>query len=243
MKLIKSIQRNIQSFLAEKDIIIQKKTPLNSEDKILEFLLNKYNIDYVLDIGANTGQFVLELLKSKFNCNIISFEPLPDVYKKLEREANKYHNWKTENLAIGQESGSITINVSANTESSSILPMLDSHSELAPESKYVNKISVPITTLDKYISENRINSQNIYLKIDVQGYEESVIIGAINTLENVKVLQLEISFTPLYDQSIIYYKMIEKIENIGFTLYSFLPAFTNYKTGQIFQVDAIFVKK
>ncbi|MEI6947305.1 FkbM family methyltransferase [Paraflavisolibacter sp. H34] len=242
MKIVKSLKNSFQSFLAQNDILLHKKTPLNSEDKIIEYLLKTYGIDLVLDIGANIGQFALELLTAHFKGDIISFEPLPDVFQQLHSNAVRYPNWRAENLALGAETGEIRINVAGNTESSSILPMLSAHSDLAPESRYIDAITVPITTLDNYLQHQNLAKRNTFLKIDVQGYEESVLNGAVHTLEHVKILQLELSFIPLYDSSLLYYKMMEKIEAMGFSFYSLFPAFSDYKTGQIFQIDAIFVR-
>jgi FkbM family methyltransferase len=233
----------IISAFSKAGFLLGKKTALNSEEKLIAYLLRKHNIDLVLDVGANKGQFAQELLKSGFPGEIISFEPLPAIYEELNVNTKKHRKWKAENLALGDEQGTITINVSENTESSSVLPMLSTHYELAPEAKYVNTISVPITTLDEYISSKSSASENIYLKIDVQGYEDSVINGGLNALKKVKVLQLEISFTPLYEKSLLYYTMMEKLEKMGFSIYSLMPAFTDYKTGQIFQVDAVYVRK
>jgi FkbM family methyltransferase len=243
VSVIKLIRRKIVAAFAERGIIIQKKTPLNSEEKLVEYLFKKHDIDLVLDVGANTGQFALEILKSGYRKPVISFEPLPAAFDELKKNAADYKNWKAENLAVGTETGSISINVAANSESSSVLPMLKSHSELAPESKYINAITVPITTLDQYFRDKKIEAENIFLKIDVQGYEDSVISGALNALQKVKVLQLEISFIPLYDMSMIYYAMMSKLEGMGYSLYSLLPAFSDYKTGQIFQVDAVYIRK
>lgn len=241
--MIKYFKNRVISAFLDRGVLIQKKNPLNSEDKLMLVLLKKHNIDLVLDVGANKGQFAIQLLKSAYTGRIISFEPLPGVYDELKQLSDKYPKWQTENLAVGNELGSISINVSENTESSSVLPMLNSHFELAPESKYINAITVPITTLDQYCSENKIVGQNVFLKIDVQGYEDSVISGSLNLLNRVKVLQLEISFTPLYEKSLVYYEMMQKLEGIGFSLYTLLPAFSDYKTGQVFQVDAVYVKK
>lgn len=224
------------------NILVEKKTALNSEKKLLAHLFVKKNIDYVVDIGANTGQFAKELLKMGYNNNILSFEPLPKTYAILKNTADKYSFWKTENVAVGNETKKININVSANTESSSVLPMLNSHQHLAPQANYIGCIEVDMITLDGYFANIRA-SNNIFLKIDVQGFEENVLLGATKFLEKVKILQLELSFIPLYDTNKKYYQLIEEIEVKGFFLYSFLPAFVNNTTGQMYQMDALFCRK
>lgn len=242
MSINRKIKTAVKSAVAEIGFILEKKTALNSEELLLEQLLRQHGIDCVLDIGANTGQFAMDLLKTKFTGKLISFEPLPDVYARLASNSKGIGNWQTENTAVGNESGYININVSANKESSSILPMLQSHADLAPESKYVASISVPIVTLDNYLKDQQV-LKKIFLKIDVQGYEMSVLEGALETLARVEVIQLEMSFVPLYDHSLPYYTLMQRLEDWGFSLYSLLPAFTDYKTGQVFQVDAVYVKR
>jgi FkbM family methyltransferase len=237
------LKRKIIDAIASQGVLIQKKTPLNSEEKILQYLVEKYGIDLVLDIGANKGQFAADLIKAGYRKQIVSFEPLPDVFRQLQKAAATCPQWKTENLALGAEIGNIDIHVSGNTESSSVLPMLDLHAELAPESMYVEVIKVPLTTIDAYMAEKGLQQKQTFLKIDVQGYEEAVLQGAVETLKKVAVLQLEISFVPLYANSPIYFDIMRKLESIGFSFYSFLPAFADYKTGQIFQVDGIYVKR
>ena len=50
--------------------------------------------------------------------------------------------------AIGDHNGEVEINIAGNSESSSILPMLESHRSAAPDSAYQGKEIVPIKTLD-----------------------------------------------------------------------------------------------
>ena len=50
--------------------------------------------------------------------------------------------------ALGDHDGEVEINIAGNSESSSILPMLEAHLSAAPESAYEGKEIAPIKTLD-----------------------------------------------------------------------------------------------
>lgn len=56
-------------------------------------IMDTYNINLVLDIGANEGQFALSVLQHKFNLKIISFEPTRYAYSKLKTISKNYPNW------------------------------------------------------------------------------------------------------------------------------------------------------
>ena len=90
--------------------------------------MKKVKTNIVFDVGANSGQFSMDLRQKGFNGKIISFEPLSSAWGQLIKNASKDKNWIVhERMAIGDFSGTIDINISKNSVSSSILPMLDTH--------------------------------------------------------------------------------------------------------------------
>ena len=85
------------------------------------------------------------------------------------------------------------------------------------------------------------DDDQIYLKIDTQGYEESVLNGAKDLLPKVKLVQLEISLVPLYEGQILFIDMINKMKGLGFSVFSIIPGFKDPLTGQLLQCDCIFL--
>src|SRR6185312_15221346 len=111
-------------------------------------LLALHRIDVILDVGANAGQFGWDLRDIGFSGRIVSFEPLADAFAQLQQAAQGDGKWQAVNIGLGEEDGRAVINVAANSQSSSFLPMLSAHREAAPESRYVGEQSAEIRRLD-----------------------------------------------------------------------------------------------
>jgi methyltransferase, FkbM family len=205
-----------------------------------KFLLSG-DINVVIDIGANVGHFGLDLRKFGFKGKIYSFEPLSTAYNELAARAGKdEYGWKTFNMAIGETDTISEINIAANSDSSSLRGMLPLHLENAPESKYIGKEKVIVKKLDSLFPELCTGEDKVWLKIDTQGYEINVLEGAGNVLQFVDFLQLEMSFVPLYDNQMLFEEMHNYLSNKGFSRISIQPAFINFVTGEILQVDGIY---
>src|SRR4051794_28941554 len=137
--------------------------------------LHEHGIDAVLDVGANTGQFGRLLRQSGFTGRIHSVEPLQDAFQRLEVAARGEARWTVQRAAVGAAAGTLTMNVSGNSVSSSVLPMLDRHAAAAPSARYVAQEDVPAVTVDDIVGEHNLAPERTLLKVDVQGYETAVL--------------------------------------------------------------------
>jgi hypothetical protein len=77
----------------------------------LKELLNKLSIDRVIDAGANEGQFAMAMREIAHRGPIISFEPVPEVFKTLKTMMESDRNWTGHNLALGDLNIYAEINV------------------------------------------------------------------------------------------------------------------------------------
>lgn len=206
--------------------------------------LKAHNVNVVFDIGANTGQFATDLRAYGYMGLIVSFELFPDAYEQLTKVASQYSNWVVhERCAVGAESGSIDINVSGNSVSSAILPMLKSHLESAPQSKYTHTVEAKIITLDSIFAQYCKDIDNVLFKIDTQGFEWQVLDGATESLTMCKGLLLELSLVPLYGGQRLWQEFISRLASLKLFLYAIQPSFIDDKTSQTLQFDGIFIKK
>jgi len=173
----------------------------------------------VLDVGANIGAFSLKVAA---NCNsrnknvsIHSFEPSSYAYKRLLQNidlntvgATSIHPYK---LAVGSKSGNAHLAINHNnTGGASIVD----HSS---GKRAANIEIVEMTTLDKFIEDHAISYVD-FLKIDVEGFEPFVCLGASCILEKYRPT-LYIEMTPEWHERHNYssQKLIEYLSSLGYS--------------------------
>lgn len=222
---------------------LKYKVYLKSDLKRRKKIIKYCKIDTLLDIGANTGQYVKKMRELGFKKKIISFEPLNDAFEILKKSASGNKKWTVNNYAIGDKNAKNVINIAGNSTSSSILNILPKHVESDPKSKYIATQEIEVKTLDSIFSQFTSKDERVMLKIDTQGYEKNVIDGATESLNLIAIIQLEMSIVPLYENEMLYMEMINYIESKGFQLFSLESGHYNRETGQLLQVDGIFVNK
>jgi FkbM family methyltransferase len=203
-------------------------------------LMESFKIDMVFDVGANTGDFGRELLDWGFSGKIMSFEPVKETFHHLEMSCSRAPNWSAFPFALGEMNGERTINLSKNTQSSSMLGIKEAHTASAPDSEYVSSEIIQIRTLDSLFPALTRNARNIFLKLDVQGFEKWVLQGAEESLSSILLLQLELPLTPLYEGESPYLEMFQYLLARNFELIGLETVFTHPQTGETLQFDAIF---
>ncbi len=206
-------------------------------------MLKHHGVDIVLDVGANTGQFAAAMRRAGYDGRIVSFEPLSGAHEKLLAESEKDADWHiAERAAIGSSVGEAEIHISKNSFSSSLLDMLPSHRDAAPDSEYVDQETVSVQPLDAAAARYLSDSDRPMIKIDTQGYESHVLDGASSVLEQAAGLHLELSFVPLYAGQPIYTELIDRLEASGFSLWGVWSGIHDPATGRMLQFDASFFR-
>ncbi len=200
-------------------------------------------IDLVLDVGANEGQFA-QMLRTRLGYphRIVSFEPLKDAYARLNRAAALDNNWDCYNMAIGESRQTAVINISANSQSSSLLPVSESAVAIEPGIGYVGQQQVTVDTLDEMLPKISKPDDSIYLKVDTQGYELNVLRGALEVLDRFKLIQLEAAFFPAYKEEPLVGELINFMYQRGYRIISIEPGWTNNQNGEMLEADFIFAK-
>ncbi len=205
-------------------------------------ILRHFKINHIIDVGANEGQYAQNMRRLGFDGHISSFEPLSHVFKMLMANSAADDKWSVYNLALGDNDAHQEINVSQNTVSSSFLEMLPEHVKQEPDSVVVSKQKISVKRTDTIWNEHGFNSFEVFLKLDVQGYEKKVLEGAVESLKHIKLVQLEMALVPLYSGELLLADMILYMNSLGFSLYNVMTGFSNFETGQLFQVDGIFAR-
>jgi FkbM family methyltransferase len=225
---------------------LKRLTPSTSEDMRNAAILNHLGIKYVLDVGANTGQFAESLFDFGYKGKVISFEPVAACYDGLVKRSLKNENHiVAERCAIGDIDGEIVVNVSDDSVFSSILKIKDEHTIIRPKSRIVKEELVNIyrldSIIDKYIPKEETS---ILLKIDTQGFEKSVLDGAQETIKRLSGIKIEIPLVPIYnDTKFTFYEIVDFMKAHHFVPYNFNTEGVNLKTGRVFTIDGTFFKE
>jgi FkbM family methyltransferase len=206
--------------------------------------LRSREVDVVLDVGANAGQYASRLREAGYDGRTVSFEPLSGAFSRLQRSASEIPLWDCRQCALGDFDGTISMNVAGNAgESSSILPMLQRHRDVFPGANYIGTEEVTVSRLDSVASEILRPNEVAFLKVDVQGFEKQVLDGGRSTVDDHCVgIELELSFVPLYDGGLLIQEALDLVDSWGFMLTGLVPGFMDARSGQVLQADGVFFR-
>jgi len=204
--------------------------------------LRKCNIGTVLDVGANIGQFALQIHALVPEAKIYSFEPLADCYVALRNNMRCVANFESFNVALGNENGKCGIYRNACSHSSSLLPMQNLHKQAFPQTAQAELEEIEICRLDDMAHKLELND-NVLIKIDVQGFEDQVIMGGQSVIECAQVLIVETSFEPLYQGQVLFDSIYSMLTAKGFEMRGCEEPLRNPEDTRILQCDTIFVRK
>jgi FkbM family methyltransferase len=206
--------------------------------------VSQLDIQTIIDIGANKGQFAQKMRRQFPKAKIFAFEPLPLPYQILQQWSDRQHNpIHTYNLALGDRVDKLEINSHVLfTASSSLLPTTELCENLYPMVREQEKIIVQQSTLDREMEqfEGKLQ-QEILVKIDVQGYEDRVIQGGQKTLSQAKACILEISLDELYEGQCQFRDIFPLLDNLGLRYAGNLDQVVA-KDGHVRYLNALFLR-
>ena len=120
--------------------------------------------------------------------------------------------------------------------------MLKLHSSAASRSAYIDSEKVPLARLDSVACTYLRPDNMLFIKIDTQGFEWPVLDGASETLHQASGLMCELSIHPLYEGQRLWRDIVDRLDCLGFMLYALQEGFTDPRSGQTLQLDAIFLR-
>lgn len=205
----------------------------------LATMLEYHDVDLLLDVGANIGQFAQSIREAGYRGKIVSFEPLSEPRTQLLKASRSDPAWEiAPAAAIGADEGEVEMRISDNSFSSSVLAVLPDHIRAAPDSVCVGVENVPMSRLDTASRDYLEIARAPFVKIDTQGYEGQVLDGATEVLNKAVGLQLELSFVPLYEGQPLVDAVIERLYDAGFHVWGFWPGIHDPQSGRMLQIDA-----
>jgi FkbM family methyltransferase len=195
----------------------------------------------VLDIGANRGMFSKCTHFVFPEASIYAFEPLKDCYDDLCQLKKTIRNFQCYNAAVAERTGESFIYRSSYEYSSSLLEMAHLHKEAFPYSAGHSLEKVNLRTLDSMLDTESLR-RPVLMKIDVQGYEKCVLLGAGKTLEHTDYVVCEMSLRSLYEGQPLFDEVYRYLTNLGFCFSGQLTELRHPKSCEILQIDGLFLR-
>ncbi len=158
--------------------------------RILEILVRPGSVIY--DVGANVG--FITLIAARFAGSagrVFAFEPLPDNFRQLERNAriNGFEHVRAKNIALANSDGPGLFRISKSPTWGKLATV---PGEVADE---IGQIEVPVVRLDSLVQGEKLPWPNL-IKIDVEGAEAEVLDGALETIQRARpILIIELHGT------------------------------------------------
>lgn len=187
----------------------------NGEYRWLKQAIGQLQNPVVFDVGANIGKWIETVLAIQSSAQIYAFEPSPTTFSKLQQQPFA-HSVSLHNLGLGDEKKSLILYEYDNQSA---------HNSLYPrhDKPFHHQTTVEMDTLVNYCATHHINHIN-YLKIDTEGNDYHVLVGAKSLLENEQIDIIQFEYGNNYLDARIFLKDIfDLFAPLNYSIYRIMP--------------------
>lgn len=206
-------------------------------------ILSRLEINCVLDVGANVGQFGTGIRAAGYAGRIVSFEPLATFADQLREEASQDADWRVFEYALGDTDTEMEINARPGSMSS-LLPSSDFGRRWHPRLSIGRKQQVRVRRLDSLYDTAiaGLDPPRVFLKLDTQGYDLRAFAGAGEHVPEILGLQSELSCVPIYEGMPRLPEQISVYENAGFEITGMFPVTRDPNSLRVIEFDVVMVR-
>jgi len=209
----------------------------------VDWVLRELDINCVLDVGANVGQFARRLREGGYAGRIVSFEPVAALADELRRTAKDDPDWQVVQCALGEVDEQTEINVRPGAMSS-LLPSSDFGKNWSKRLRETERQTIDVRRLDGLFADvvAGIDEPRVYLKLDTQGYDLQAFAGGGDCLKQIAGMQSEVSCVPIYDHMPRLPEQIAAYEAEGFEITGMFPVTRHRSTLRVIEFDVTMVR-
>ena len=192
--LLKSNQIINQLSLRSIGILNSQNSYLSGEKAWLQKQIGEKDSILILDVGANVGNYSKEILKINSKAIIYAFEPHPETYELLKKNI-VVNNCLTFNFGVGDRREELMLydyESESGSEHASLYKAVIE--DLRNKPSISNKVQ--IIKLDDFLAEQKIEYVDL-LKIDTEGNEYKVLLGAQDYLLNNRIAAIQFEFNEM----------------------------------------------
>jgi FkbM family methyltransferase len=181
---------------------------------------------WVVDVGANHGDFAQAASTVFPDAKVLLIEPLPILQVELNRRCLEHQpQWFLESSAAGSYTGTAELVVAAENDGiGSLLGFSDEYLRLNPSVMPGGTVTCSIKPLDQILAERKIEFVDL-VKIDVEGFEFEVLDGLQKFLPMVRSIIVEVSLVrrPSADADPVA-NMTNRLTRAGFKIQATIPS-------------------
>ena len=207
-------------------------------------LLELHDIDLVIDVGANQGQFAQLIRRLGYRGEIVSFEPLPRYREQLSALAAADQHWRVMPIALGREAAELELHVYQDDSFSSLHAINQAgQARFSALVTPVGVVRVPVRRLDEMRKEIGLDpSRRVLLKTDTQGHDLAVLEGALDTLGHTQAVITEIAFEPIYADVPVFAELAGWLRARGFVTAGLFPISHHPQDLAVIEMDCAFTR-
>jgi FkbM family methyltransferase len=209
---------------------------------VLQHELIKAEKPVIFDLGAYVGD-VTEIYRKLFPlASIYCFEPFPQSFRILSKRFEGESRTFCHNTAVYEKKGTEILHSNLLPSTNSLLVTDGTAASFWGEGMFetTSHVEVITTTLDIFCNEAGIPHIDI-LKMDVQGAEFSVLMGAKEMLatQRISLIYTELMTCQTYKEQHNLHEYLSFLFSYGYTLLDFFNL--ERRNNQLVQADAVFL--
>jgi len=208
-------------------------------------IISEYKIDCIFDVGANIGQY-RDFLRTNVGYEglIISFEPDPQNLETLHEAQKKDEKWFVYGYALGKDRKPLDFHIMKKSVFNSFLEPDSSETEEFKNNSVIKIIRLETKRLDEVIKDIKKTHtfNNVFLKLDTQGFDLEVFDGASGCLNLIHGVQTEVSVMPIYKNMPAFEDSLQAFKSKGFEV-SGLYSLSESRFPHAIEFDCIYLPK
>jgi FkbM family methyltransferase len=152
----------------------------------------------LFDVGANLGEYSAELVRRSPQAHVYAFEPGPTAYSDIEARFAAQERVHVLNMALGAAPEMRTLYVKSTSPRSPVASFYPRYG--VAQKDRTQPVEVTVDTVDEYCARNSIEHIDL-LKIDVEGHDFQVLLGARRMLAEKRVSAVQFEFGEMHVHS------------------------------------------
>lgn len=199
----------------------------------------------VFDLGAHIGSTVLRYRALFPHATIYAFEPFPESFVQLSGMTKRDRALKAIDMAVSDREGAAALHTYRHEQANSLLPITDEGARHFGAALFGKNqvLEVQTTTLDAFCQTEGVQIIDV-LKLDVQGAELAVFVGARRMLaeRRVAMIYTETEFAEVYEGQATFYGIREYLAGLGYEMFNLYNLYRG-RSGRLVAADALFLRE